>query len=72
MTLGEHFDQEREEGKRDSIMELLMDVGEVPNELKTYIERTSGPEELSRLLKIAAKADSIAAFEEAVGLVVPQ
>ena len=72
MTLGYYLDQEREEGieigsfntKINDILELLEELGPVPDDFKRRLEGIKDLDELSRLLKIAAHADSIKEFEE--------
>ncbi len=67
MTLGEHFDIEREEGRlsaqRQCVIELLEDLGEVPENIIDSLEHITASKELSQLLKAAAKANSIEEFE---------
>ncbi len=63
MTLGEHFDIEREAQKRLDIIELLEDLGEVPESIIDSLEHITDSKELSRLHKAAAKAKSIEEFE---------
>ena len=74
MTLGYYFDREREEGKAEGkiegkiedILELLDDIGCVPDDMRTRLEAIDDLDELKRLHKIAAKAGSIAEFEAAM------
>ncbi len=70
MTLGEHFDREREEGRaeglRISILDLLEDFGPVDQGIKDHLDTISDEAELSRLLKVAAKASSIEEFKSAM------
>ena len=74
MTLGYYFDREREEGKIEGIiegkiediLELLGDIGFVPDDIRVRIEAIDDLDELKRLHKIAAKAGSIAEFEAAM------
>ena len=72
MTLGEHFDWERQEGRqerqREDILELLEDIGPVPEAISERLEEIVDPTELSRLLKAAARAGSMEEFETAMGL----
>ena len=72
MTLGELFDWERQEGRqerqREDILELLEDIGPVPEATSERLEEIVDPSELSRLLKAAARAGSMEEFEEAMGL----
>lgn len=57
------------EGKAECIIELLEEVGEVPDTLKSLIMRQTNLETLSQWHKLAAKAQSIEDFERAIGLV---
>ena len=74
MTLGDHFDMEREagraegraEGERKFILDLLADLGDVQSNISDRLDEISDEAELSRLLKIAAKAKSIQEFEKAL------
>ena len=45
-------------------MELLEDLGEIPEDLQTKLENLEDLIKLKSLLKIAAKAESLRAFEE--------
>ena len=56
-------------GKAYGIIELLEDVGEVPDSLKGIIMEEKNPEVLKRWHKAAAKAQSIEEFEETAGLI---
>ena len=49
-------------GKAQSVMELLEDLGTVPDEIKEKILNEKNPESLNKWLKAAAKADSIEEF----------
>lgn len=70
MTLGYYFDREREEGKKEdrieAILELLEDIGCVPDDMRTRLEAVDDLDELKRLHKVAAKAGSIEEFEAAM------
>ena len=70
MTLGYYFDREREEGKKEdrieAILELLEDIGCIPDDMRVRLEAIDDLDELKRLHKIAAKAGSIAEFEAAM------
>lgn len=54
----------RAEARRESIIELLEELGEIPESLKKSIEMQSGDEELKTLLKKAARADSVEQFQK--------
>ena len=45
-------------------MELLEDLGEIPEDLQTKLEDLEDLIKLKSLLKIASKAESLRAFEE--------
>ena len=68
MTLGEHFDWERQERQREDILVLLEDLGTVPEVIIERLEETTDSSELSRLHKAAARAGSMDEFEAAMGL----
>lgn len=51
------------EGKIEDILELLRDLGKVPERLIELISREENTEQLSKWLKYAAKATSLAEFE---------
>lgn len=56
------------EGKAEDIIELLEEVGEVPDFLRNRIMRQTNLETLSRWHKLAARAQSIEDFEQAIDL----
>ena len=56
-------------GKAEDIIELLNDVGKVSEELSNVIYGQKDLEVLKKWLKLAARAESIDAFETAIGLV---
>ena len=58
----EEFAEGKAEGKADSVIEILEDLGEVPQELRDEINAEKNLEELSRMLKLAAKAESMEDF----------
>jgi len=55
------------EGIAESILLLLRDLGDVPEELRERILAETDPDILGRWLKIAARAESIRQFEAAAG-----
>ena len=63
------LNKEKTEGKAEAVIELLEDLGELPDSLKTCIMEQTDTELLRKWLKVAAKATSIDEFEQAVGLV---
>ena len=54
------------EGKAESILELLEDLGEIPEELKEKVMSQRNMEVLKKWHKIAAKVESLEKFEQAV------
>ena len=54
------------EGKAEAVLELLGDLGEIPEELKKRIQSETDLQILVKWLKAAARADSISDFENAV------
>ena len=56
------------EGKAESVLELLQDLGGVPDFLKETILKTTDSVQLSRWLKLAAKAESAEDFCRRAGL----
>ena len=73
MTIGDIIDREVEEAventtrqvKVDAILELLEDAdGEISDALKGELSSVTDSEQLKRLHKMAAKADSIVEFEQ--------
>ena len=52
------------EAKRESVLELLEELGDVPQALQDRIESLEDLEQLKILFKMAAKADSIPSFME--------
>ena len=54
----------RLEATRENILELLEDLGEIPEDLQTKLEDLEDLTKLKALHKIAAKAESLRAFEE--------
>ncbi len=50
--------------KKEFILELLEELGDIPAELRDEIESLREPEQLKTLHKMAAKADSIGTFVE--------
>ncbi len=57
------------EGKIEDIIELLEELGEPSEMLRKQIMAQTDIQVLSRWHKLAAKSESIAEFEETVGLV---
>ena len=72
MVFEEMLREERQEGleagqlkaKREAVIELLEELGIVPESLIVQVESVEDFESLTALLKLAAKADSIDSFEK--------
>ena len=68
MIFEEMLREEKQEGRleatRENILEFLEDLGEIPEDLQTKLEDLEDLTKLKALHKIAAKADSLCAFEE--------
>ena len=68
MTLEELLKDEKQEGRleatRENILELLEELGPVPEQLRNQLEELEELRDLKILLRLAAKANSIQAFEE--------
>ena len=58
--------EEYKEGKADSILELLEDLGEIPEEIQIKITTEKDLQILNKWLKAAAKADSMKEFLEKI------
>ena len=52
--------------KREDVLEVLGELGTIPERLVLQMESVEDFESLTSLLKLAAKAESIDAFEESV------
>ncbi len=63
------LNKEKTEGKAESVIELLEDLEELPDSLKTCIMEQTDTKLLRKWLKVAAKATFIDEFEQAIGLV---
>lgn len=61
-------DRIRKEGKIEDILELLGDFGKVPERPIERISQEVNPEQLSKWLKYAAKASSLAEFEAGMNI----
>lgn len=59
----------RAEGKAEAIIELLEDIGEPSDVLKKHIMSQTDIEVLKTWLKVAARANTLESFEQAIGLV---
>ena len=55
-------------GKIDSLMEILQELGDIPEVLQTRIESEKDLQVLTSWLKAAARADSLKEFREKTGL----
>lgn len=58
----------RAEGKMEAVLELLQDIGTIPDELNNIIRKETDFEMLSIWLKLAAKSKSIEEFRERAGI----
>ena len=56
------------EGKIESILELLNDIGPIPDSLKNEIKSIKELDALKNLLKLAAKSNSIEEFQTKANL----
>ena len=69
MTFEELLREEKQDGRieatQEAVLELLEDLGQVSDELQAQIEKLDSLENLKIVLKLAAKAESLGAFEEA-------
>ena len=54
----------RLEGKTESILELLGDLGKIPQRVIDCIRQEKNPEQLGRWLKCAARATNMEEFEK--------
>lgn len=59
-------EQGKAEGKTESILELLVELGEVSEELKTTILSQQDMEILTCWLKLAAKSDTVEEFQKRI------
>ena len=59
----ERYEDGKAEGKAESILELLEEGGDVPEEFRDVILSETNIETLKRWLKLAARADSIKTFK---------
>lgn len=64
----EEYEDGLSQGKIESILELLEDLGEIPEELQRKILGEKDMHVVTKWLKIAAKADSIEEFQEKMRL----
>jgi len=54
------------EDRRSMLLDILQDLGTVPQELKAHVEKEEDPELLRQWCRLAAKAESIQEFEKQV------
>jgi len=64
MKFDEIIAYERKDEKKDAIFELLEEYGEIPASVRARIDKEWSKEVLKRWLKLAAKVDTMEAFEE--------
>lgn len=70
MLLEEWLKEERAEakaeGKAESVLELLEEFGEVPEDLKVRIMQERNLEVLKRMMKAAVRAKSVEEFQKTI------
>ena len=54
------------EGKAESVLDLLVDLGEVPEKLQAEIMGQKNPEILKQWIKYAARAETVEEFEQKI------
>ena len=54
------------EGKTESVLDLLLDLGEVPEKLQAEIMGQKNPEILKQWIKYAARAETVEEFEQKI------
>ena len=54
------------EGKAEDILQLLEDLGEIPDRVKERIQKEADLQVLNRWLKAAARAESFVEFENSM------
>lgn len=54
-------------GERQAVLDLLEDLGEIPEDIRTRIHTEEDPKNLRQWLKAAARAASFEAFREKMG-----
>ena len=64
MTIGDVIEHVKDDIRKEDILELLEDYGEIPDRIRERIENESSPDVLKRWLKLAARCGSMEAFEE--------
>ena len=62
--LREEKQEGRLEARRETLLDFLGEFGDIPAELQDRIEKLEDAGKLKILIKIAARADSIADFEK--------
>lgn len=63
MYFGELLEESKAEGKAESVIEILNELGEVPEDLKQKISKELDLSKLSSWIKLAAKVESIEEFK---------
>lgn len=61
------IDQGINQGRTEDILDLLSELGAVPEQLKTKIMRQKDTSILKQWLKLAARSQSFAEFEQQMG-----
>ena len=62
----EEMDAKKAEGKTESVLDLLLDLGEVPEKLQAEIMGQKNPEILKQWIKYAARAETVEEFEQKI------
>ncbi len=68
MLLNKEKADGKAEERAEAVLELLEDIGEPSETLRNYVMEQTDLEVLRKWHKMAARADSIKEFEQAVGL----
>ena len=55
------------EGKAEAVMELLADMGNVPEDIRSMVNSENNTEKLHVMLKAAAKSETFDDFRERIG-----
>lgn len=69
MLIYQGREEGRAQGKAESIIDFLNDIGELPDSLKNLIMEQTDAQTLQKWLKLAARAGSIEEFENSIDLI---
>ena len=69
MLIYQGREEGRAQGKAESIIDFLNDIGKLPDSLENLIMEQTDAQTLQKWLKLAAKASSIEEFEKTIGLI---